>query len=158
MTEDERTIMLDHVAYWTELMEQGRVVAFGPVDEPTGSYGIGIVTVSPDEIDGIRDNDPAIRSGDSAGALYVVDGELVEQRPNPAGLGRPLRRVLRALDDRPMAPSHIHAVANESDTVATSVHVYSPPLAAMHHFDFTPDSELRMIRREVIDTPGPAFA
>jgi len=96
--------------------------------------------------------------GDSAGALYVVGGELVEHRPNPAGRGRSLRRVLRQLDDRPMAPSHIHEIANESDTVATSVHVYSPPLAAMHHFDFTPDSELRMIRREVIDTPGSAFA
>jgi hypothetical protein len=96
--------------------------------------------------------------GDSAGALYVVGGALVEHRPNPAGLGRPLRRVLRALDDRPMAPSHIHKVANESDTVATSVHVYSPPLATMHLFDFTPDSELRMTRREVIDTPGSALA
>ena len=96
--------------------------------------------------------------GDSAGALYVVGGELVEHRPNPAGRGRSLRRVLRQLDDRPMAPSHVHEVRNESDTVATSVHVYSPPLAAMNHFDVTPDSELRMIRREVIDTPGPAFA
>ena len=95
--------------------------------------------------------------GDSAGALYVVSGELVEHRPNPAGRGRPLRRVLRALDDRPMAPSHVHEVANESDTVGTSVHVYSPPLATMHHFDLTHDSELRMIRREVIDTPGSAF-
>jgi hypothetical protein len=96
--------------------------------------------------------------GDSAGALYVVGGELVEHRPNPAGRGRSLRRVLRQLDDRPMAPTHIHEIANESDTVATSVHVYSPPLTAMHHFDFTPDSELRMIRREVVDTPGSAFA
>jgi hypothetical protein len=95
--------------------------------------------------------------GDSAGALYVVGGELVEHRPNPAGRGRSLRRVLRQLDDRPMPPSHIHEIANESDTVATSVHVYSPPLATMHHFDFSPDSELRMIRREVIDTPGSAF-
>ena len=95
--------------------------------------------------------------GDSAGALYVVGGELVEHRPNPAGRGRPLRRVVRALDDRPMAPSHIHEIANESDTVATSVHVYSPPLATMHHFDFSPDSELRIIRRDVIDTPGSAF-
>jgi hypothetical protein len=62
-----------------------------------------------------------------------------------------------SLDDRPMSPSHIHEIANESDTVATSVHVYSPPLATMHHFDFSPESELRMIGREVIDTPGSAF-
>lgn len=95
--------------------------------------------------------------GDSAGALYVVTGELVEHRPNPAGRGRPLRRVLRELDDRPMPPSHIHEVANESGTVAASIHVYSPPLEAMCHFDFTHDSELRMIRREVIETRSSAF-
>lgn len=95
--------------------------------------------------------------GDSAGALYVVGGELVEHRPNPAGHGRPVRRVLRRLDHRPMAPAHVHEIANESDTVGASVHVYSPPLATMNHFDVTPDSELRMIRREVIETPGPAF-
>ena len=68
-------------------------------------------------------------------------------------VAQPLRRVLRELDDRPMAPSHIHEVANESDTFAASVHVYSPPLATMQHFDLTPASELRMIRREVIDEP-----
>jgi hypothetical protein len=56
-----------------------------------------------------------------------------------------------------MPPAHIHEIANESDTVATSVHVYSPPLATMHQFDFSPESELRMIGREVIDTPGSAF-
>jgi len=91
--------------------------------------------------------------GDSAGAICVVGGELVENRPNPAGIGRPLRRVLRELDDRPMAPSHIHEVVNESDTVAASVHVYSPPLATMQHFDLAPGPELRVIRREVIDLP-----
>ncbi len=95
--------------------------------------------------------------GDSAGALYVVGGELVEHRPNPAGRGPHLRRVLRALDDRPMPPAHVHEIANQSDTVATSVHVYSPPLATMNHFDVAPNSELRMIRQEVIDTPGSAF-
>ena len=91
--------------------------------------------------------------GESAGAICVVAGELVENRPNPARVAQPLRRVLRALDDRPMAPSHIHEVVNESDTVAASVHVYSPPLATMQHFDLTPDSELRMIHRELIDEP-----
>jgi hypothetical protein len=95
--------------------------------------------------------------GESAGAICVVAGELVENRPNPAGVGRPLRRVLRELDDRPMAPSHIHEIVNESDTVAASVHVYSPPLATMQHFDLTPDSELRMIRREIVDAPESVF-
>jgi hypothetical protein len=56
-----------------------------------------------------------------------------------------------------MPPTHIHEIANASDTVATSVHVYSSPLATMNHFDVTATSELRMIRREVIATPGSAF-
>ena len=56
-----------------------------------------------------------------------------------------------------MAPSHIHEVVNESDTVAASVHVYSPPLATMQHFDLTLDSELRMIRREIVDAPQSVF-
>jgi len=89
--------------------------------------------------------------GGSAGALYVVRGELVERRPNPAGSDRPLRRVLRAGNDRPMAPTHVHEVANESSAPAASVHVYSPPLTTMHHFELGGDADLRVARREVIE-------
>ena len=89
--------------------------------------------------------------GGSAGAIYVVEGELVEHRPNPAGVGRPLRRALRALDHRPMAASHVHAVANESSGAAASVHVYSPPLETMHHYELTDDAGLRTVRREIVE-------
>lgn len=73
--------------------------------------------------------------GGAAGAFVVVDGRLVEYMPNPAGAGRRLRRDLHALDSRPMAASHIHTVVNESPAPATSVHVYSPPLVAMQHYE-----------------------
>jgi hypothetical protein len=73
--------------------------------------------------------------GGSAGAFVVVEGHLVEYMPNPAGTGRRLRREFRALDSRPMAGSHIHTVVNESQSPATSVHAYSPPLVAMQHYD-----------------------
>jgi predicted metal-dependent enzyme (double-stranded beta helix superfamily) len=89
--------------------------------------------------------------GGSAGALYVVAGGLVEHHPNPTGVGRPLRRELRERDHRPMPASHVHEVANESNVTATSIHVYSPPLEAMHHYELTDESELRMMRREVIE-------
>ena len=88
--------------------------------------------------------------GGSAGALYVVEGELVEQRPNPAGVGRPLRRTLRALDHRPMSATHVHEVANVSDAGAASIHVYSPPLETMQHYEMTDDSQIRTVRREVV--------
>jgi hypothetical protein len=90
--------------------------------------------------------------GGSAGAFVVVDGRLVEHMPNPAGSGRRLRRDLRPLDSRPMSPSHIHTVANESPTPAASVHVYSPPLVAMQHYDESPATGTPQPRfREVVD-------
>jgi predicted metal-dependent enzyme (double-stranded beta helix superfamily) len=89
--------------------------------------------------------------GGSAGALYVAQGDLVERRPNPAGTGRPLRRDLRARDQRPMSASHVHEVANESIVTAASIHVYSPPLEAMHHYELRHESELRLMRREVVE-------
>jgi hypothetical protein len=44
--------------------------------------------------------------GGSAGALYVVEGDLIEHHPHPAGFARPLRRELRERDHRPM-PRHM---------------------------------------------------
>jgi predicted metal-dependent enzyme (double-stranded beta helix superfamily) len=90
--------------------------------------------------------------GGSAGAFVVVEGRLVEYMPNPAGTGRRLRRDFRALDSRPMAASHIHTVVNESDAPATSVHVYSPPLVAMQHYDDSPGTGApRPGFREIVD-------
>jgi uncharacterized protein len=60
MTADERSIMLQHVAYWTEKMKQGKVYAFGPVIDPKEIYGLGIVSVeSEQELKDIIANDPA---------------------------------------------------------------------------------------------------
>ena len=86
--------------------------------------------------------------GGSAGALYVVSGELVEERPNPTGVGRPLRHRLREFDHRPMASSHVHEIANATAREAASIHVYSPPLESMNHYERTHGSQIRMIRRE----------
>lgn len=37
MSDEERGIMMKHVAYWTEIMNQGKVLAFGPVPDPKRS-------------------------------------------------------------------------------------------------------------------------
>jgi hypothetical protein len=90
--------------------------------------------------------------GGAAGAFVVVEGNLVEYVPNPAGTGPRLRRDLAALDSRPMAASHIHTVANEAPEPATSVHVYSPPLASMQHYDESPENGAPSPRvREIVD-------
>ena len=60
MTDDERFIMMKHVAYWTELMNQGKVIAFGPVLDPGEVYGLGIISVdSEKEVKEFIANDPA---------------------------------------------------------------------------------------------------
>jgi len=59
-----------------------------------------------------------------------------------------------------MSASHVHEIANESATTATSVHVYSPPLTTMQHFESRSDSQLLAAYREVVDatTFGPDVA
>jgi uncharacterized protein len=60
MTDQERAIMQQHVVYWGGLMQKGIVVVFGPVMDPKGVYGIGVVEVDDQEqlLELIK-NDPA---------------------------------------------------------------------------------------------------
>jgi uncharacterized protein YciI len=63
MSDDERATMMQHVGYWSELLARGRVLAFGPVEDPAGGYGIGIVLAEDmAEAETIRDNDPTMTS------------------------------------------------------------------------------------------------
>lgn len=60
MTPQERAVMLQHVAYWSELMNKGLVVVFGPVMDPKEVYGVGVVEVSDeDQLKELINNDPA---------------------------------------------------------------------------------------------------
>ena len=62
MTEDERVIMRDHAAYWTLYMDKGIVQVFGPVFDPKGVYGLGIVAVdNEEELKEFIDGDPALK-------------------------------------------------------------------------------------------------
>jgi hypothetical protein len=89
--------------------------------------------------------------GGSAGVLYVAAGRLVEYRPDPAAVGSRLRRDLRECDHRTMSRTHLHEVSNESANGAASIHVYSPPLETMGHYEVSDGSRLRMMRREIVD-------
>ena len=60
MTAEERGIMHRHVAYWSGLMQQGIAVVFGPVMDPAGVYGVGIVqTGDEQQVRALIDGDPA---------------------------------------------------------------------------------------------------
>jgi hypothetical protein len=45
MTDAEKQVMQQHVAYWSEKGAQGIAIVFGPVLDPKGVYGIGIYKV-----------------------------------------------------------------------------------------------------------------
>ncbi len=64
MTEEERTVMMEHSAYLRGLAAKGEALAFGPVLDPKGSWGVGIFQVeSAERMEEIARSDPAIRSG-----------------------------------------------------------------------------------------------
>jgi uncharacterized protein len=83
MTDDERAIMHDHVAYWRELLAAGRVVVFGPVADPAGAWGLSVIEADDErEVESMLAGDPvSIRGGD--GFQYQV-------LAMPGGFARPM--------------------------------------------------------------------
>jgi uncharacterized protein len=62
MTAQESAIMQRHLVFWNEAMKRGKVLAFGPVMDKSGFYGLGIVEVdSEDEVKFLIANDPAAK-------------------------------------------------------------------------------------------------
>lgn len=71
MAAAEAKAMQEHVAYWTALAERGTAIVFGPVADPAGGWGVGIMQVADDdEIRRLTEGDPAIKAG--IGLRYEV--------------------------------------------------------------------------------------
>jgi len=69
MSAVEAKAMGEHVAYWTDVLSKGKVIAFGPVMDPKGPWGVGIVSVrDAAELQELQANDPAIKA--SIGMRY----------------------------------------------------------------------------------------
>jgi hypothetical protein len=67
MSADEREWMQQHGRYLDELLEQGLVVAHGPVMDPSapaGGYGVSLFHIADDQdIAALTSADPIIRNG-----------------------------------------------------------------------------------------------
>jgi uncharacterized protein YciI len=60
MTEEERGVMHHHIAYWKPYVENGTMLIMGPVSDPAGGYGVGIIAVdSKEQLLELLRNDPA---------------------------------------------------------------------------------------------------
>ncbi|HEX7324777.1 MAG TPA: YciI family protein [Rhodanobacteraceae bacterium] len=61
---DEAKLMHAHAAYWRGWMGKGKVVAFGPIADPAGAFGVAILEVAGErEVQQLTSDDPVIRSG-----------------------------------------------------------------------------------------------
>jgi uncharacterized protein YndB with AHSA1/START domain len=64
MSAEEAEIMQRHAAYWGGLLRGNTAVVFGPVADPKGAWGVGIVRATDEAaVNSLRDADPAILSG-----------------------------------------------------------------------------------------------
>ncbi|MDE2156844.1 MAG: hypothetical protein KGJ32_13285 [Xanthomonadaceae bacterium] len=63
ITPVEMELMQEHATYWRDLMNKGLVVAFGPVADPKGPYGIAIFRLQDSSgADTLGANDPVIKA------------------------------------------------------------------------------------------------
>ena len=63
MTPAEAELMGQHAAYWRELTRAGTAVAFGPVLDPEGVYGLAVLRAFDEvEAQGVAAVDPVIRA------------------------------------------------------------------------------------------------
>lgn len=63
MSEAEKKIMQAHTAYWQGLLRLDIALIFGPVFDPAGGYGVGILEVADeDSARSIMAKDPTILS------------------------------------------------------------------------------------------------
>jgi uncharacterized protein YndB with AHSA1/START domain len=63
MTPEEAAMMREHAAYWREHLVRGAAIVFGPVADPKGPWGLGVVRVTDEaELRAFEAGDPAIRS------------------------------------------------------------------------------------------------
>lgn len=80
MTPAEAATIADHVAYWTGLLHRGTAVAFGPVTDPAGLYGMAVVEAEAErDVRVLSTHDPAITTG-----LFTYD-----VFPMPQAIARP---------------------------------------------------------------------
>jgi uncharacterized protein YciI len=84
MTEHEAAVMGEHVAYWQGLLDKGIAVAFGPVLDPAGAWGIAVVEADSEaDVLAIRAGDPVIREDLGTIDVYPMPGAITRPAISP---------------------------------------------------------------------------
>ena len=72
MSDEERNLMNEHIVYWTKVFDKGKSIIFGPVLDPKGSWGLGIVEVNDEsEVKELTSNDPVIKANQNLVMKFI---------------------------------------------------------------------------------------
>ena len=76
MTPAERDAMQRHQAYWQDLLAEGRVVVYGPVADPEGIWGMGVLRAADRaQVLEIGNSDPSVLAGVNTFEVFeIIDG------------------------------------------------------------------------------------
>ncbi|HEX3547450.1 MAG TPA: YciI family protein [Mycobacterium sp.] len=75
MSPDERDAMTLHMEYWQELLAAGRVVVYGPVADPEGVWGMGVLRAADRaEVLAIGERDPSVTAGVNTFEVFEIMG------------------------------------------------------------------------------------
>jgi uncharacterized protein len=75
MTPDEQRSMAEHMEYWQQLLREGRVVVYGPVADPEGVWGMGVLRAADRaEVLEIGNRDPSILAGVNTFEVFEIMG------------------------------------------------------------------------------------
>jgi uncharacterized protein YciI len=76
MTESEQAAMTGHQEYWQQLLRDGRVVVYGPVADPEGVWGMGVLRAADRaEALALGERDPSVTAGVNTFEVFeIMDG------------------------------------------------------------------------------------
>jgi uncharacterized protein len=75
MTDAEQQAMGAHMEYWQGLLAEGRVVVYGPVADPEGVWGLGVLRAEDRaEVLAIGEDDPSVIAGVNSFDVFEIMG------------------------------------------------------------------------------------
>lgn len=75
MTDEEQQAMAAHQDYWQRLLGDGRVVVYGPVADPEGVWGLGVLRAADRaEVLAIGEADPSVAAGVNTFEVFEIMG------------------------------------------------------------------------------------
>lgn len=75
MTPQEQEAMASHMEYWQQLLQDGRVVVYGPVADPEGVWGLGVLRAADRaEVLALGERDPSVVAGVNSFEVFEIMG------------------------------------------------------------------------------------